>query len=311
VSLDSWDLNLDTTVQTQDLDDNQYRYSWDKTGALAGSIESNEAKLTYFVKWTEHQRFLDDLLGYATWDGSSATLNRVIPERHPKYDFFFASDYVVDPFGQPSQGSDGVTDWGLAQIETTFKANTYAVSEDHEITTELDRYVTYEYDASVDYLTIPGLMKFCTAIAGMRPVLNSTPGRRIPQTQITLTWLQVPADPTDPFRSPTDNAVGNCIGTLNNASFLGRPKGTLLFVKPNTRMAAPRLGVNANFYTWMVQYVLLYRNNGTTTFGENAGHNYIYNQAAGVFDLVTNTGISTGQRIYAYSDFNQLFDLRV
>lgn len=303
MTLDAWELITTPTDINTAYGDTRYAIV---NGSVVESFneDGSDIKISFLVDWDQRKQFLDDLLGWAV-PGAGGTIQRVLPDQYQDYPKFYALSATVDACGKPRIES-GLSLWDKAKVNVTYRPVPYAVLEDNEINTELDRYVIREYDGNADYLTLVGQMKFVAD----KTILNATPGKVTPNTVIKYTWLKVPALASDPFIPPTFTAINDCVGSLNNTTFDGWAEGTLLFMKPGeTRLICPRLATFDSYY-WEISYYFQLRDNGVGPyFLEPIGHNYVYNIAANNWDLVTHDGEYEGNRIYQYSDFYDLFKL--
>jgi uncharacterized protein Usg len=271
------------------------------------SESSSSSVKKYIVDWNQRAAFLDDLLGYAYTQ--SGKLYRVLPDQHPDLYNFYALEASIDPEGAPSV-SGRKSSWKRALITVTYRPVNWDVKSDEQVTTELDRYVQKEYSEAADMLTLQSYFKFCQRDA----ILQSQPGMIQPFLECTYTWKQVPANNSSPYKIPNESTVRDLIGTVNNATFDGRAKGTVLFAGVEPKPITPKLSsATSKWLYWDIAYKFIIRDNGPVTISsttEQAGHNYIFDSAYGRYDLVTagtNAGLTTGQRIYEYSDFSQLF----
>ncbi len=299
MSLDQW--NIDCSLPNNEpYGELHYKELHEGSGKENYSIDNSSAARSIIVDWDQRLAFLDDLLGYSINYGPG-DLVRVLPDAHPDLYNFYCTDAIVEKAGKPDI-TGNVSSWEKAIINCTYRPLPYALLEDEQISSELDRYVERDYDANVDYLTIIGQMKLVTS----GRALQTTPGRNQPYTAISYKWHQVPADPNDPFSVPTDDKITACLGKVNSMPFDGYYAGTVLFMKPVSKMVTPRLGTNDAYY-WNIEYKMLIRDYGPGLELEQAGHNYIWDSVSNSYDLVTHDGTIGGNRIYQAADLNQLF----
>jgi hypothetical protein len=318
MALTSW--TFDTTATgTFPIGDKKYRIQHGDSGAASISTTDSSQTLVYQVDWSQLNAFIDDVLGYTNLNG--VNLNRIVPDWSPDFAMFFATKASVRPKGQPSTGMGLTTDgnygnktapqWKVAEISVTYQPLHYAILNDNQIGTELDRYVTRKTDIKADYLQLQqGAMKWVT-----RPnheALNQAPGIITPALVVEYTWHEVPSkySPTDgnlEFRIPTSDRILALQGKCNLTPFDGYAKGCVLFTHGNAEMILPRLQGGQRY--WNIKYSCEVRDYGTGLGGERAGVNYIYDTINNRYDLITTTGLFGGTRLYQYAELNDLFKL--
>lgn len=292
------------------------------------------------VGWDVLDLFIMDLIGFTNLgvpSGGYAPLSRTLPDRHPRWRSLYCTEVEVagrgftwDATGRTAtmQDSSGSIQFNKAAVKATYRNLDYDIVNDAGITTELDRYVVRSFGYNGIYATVDGKMFFCSKITDsngnlVSPLSGTQPGRMIPQVEKTLTWMQVPANPSDPDNPPTYAAIKSLQGKINQAPFDGDPAGTVLFLGTDPHRSKPHL-VNGAIY-WTLVYKFMVTNNGsginaydgtggcpnTATEDCYAGWNYIINPYLTTprFDLLTRTGLKTGARIYESGDFTQLFKI--
>lgn len=310
MALNNWTLlprasaNLDNLLYLQYLEEHR--------GPKEGfSVGNSVASKTYIVGWPVRSAFLDDLLGYSYLSGT--TLKRVIPEQHPDYPVFFASDATVEPMGKSSVGLDGVSNWTAAIINCNFRPAEYAIVKDENTASELDRYVIRTYEPNAEFISLQGGLRFVTPLPGKPEgqVVSSPPGKLIFGMGLNYLWKEVPSKTATPFFLPNFSNIRSAIGKVNSVDFDGYDPGTVLFLGTESKQIVPKLG--QDIYHWDISYKMVYKRNGNGVAGDSqkAGHNYLYNltQSPPIWDLVTNDGLVTGSRIYEAIDLNILFQI--
>lgn len=308
MSLDTWTFAPSGSfTDVIPIGDYTYRESVDSyTGTLG---DNPQAVRKFFVDWDMKSLFIDDLLGWSVQSGSG--LQRVLPDEHPDYSYFFATDCSVKPLGVPNTSGTRSSKWDVAEITVTYKPLPYAVRADKDITTELDRFVSRETQGSAEYLTANN-----TGVKWVKDQqsLQFSPGIAQPNLVQVMTWHSVPAriDPADynsEFKIPNESLVLPLMGCTNDATFDGRAPGTVLLENIGSRMVMPKL--DNGYYMWDIIYSFRIRDYGPSLDepGQRAGVNYIYDLRDSTYSLITTDGTLTGGRIYPSANFGLLFQL--
>lgn len=292
-----------------------YRYR-ERINSYNGILGDNSsATRVFLVDWNMQSQFVDDLLGWAVVK-SGGGLKRILPEEHPNYDYFYASDVSIKPYGKPSVAGVNQSTWNIAEITASYKPLDYAVRSDAAIDTELNRFVSRSPQVKAEYLTYnnTGMKWVAGVLAG--DSLQFSPGIIIPGMTQTYTWHQVPAqiDPTlvdidSEYRIPTLENVLPLVGKCNNATFDNQPSGCVLLTQVEGKMIMPKL--KDGYYYWDIAYTFEMKNYGDSVDepGKKAGVNYIYCPGDGQYHLVTTDGTTAGNRIYGSGDFSKLFKI--
>lgn len=334
--LSSWFYNSDD-------EDFGYRELVESKGKGNVSPDSAQLERVFRVVWSNVPHFLDDLLGYsyiASPRPVAGNFSRVLPDEHPLYANFFAMDATVEGLGSPSYGSGGsglgtfddtdaccqqvgkeIISYPFAKITAVYKPIDYAVICDDELpsvtgstgeynsSSEYARYCTRTYSYASEILTLQTAMKFVST----GRVLQGGAGQVQFMTTVNMLWRQVPSDMSgDPFVCPTQTAIINCVGHVNDGIFLGQPAGCVLFIGAEPKMRTPKMGEQGggDQFLWDVNYQFAIRNNGTAADGDSAsGWNYFYDVSLGEYDLVTSDGTTGGKTIYQSADLTQLFKI--
>ncbi len=309
MSLDAWTFDGPHTDAIP-IGDFTYR---ERTDSYTGNLGDNStATRIFLVDWSMQSLFIDDLLGFATVT-TTGGLARVLPEEHPDYSYFYATDVSVKPVGRPGTTGVNQSTYDVAEIAVTYKPLPYAVREDDDIETELDRFVSRTPQVKAEYLTYnnTGMKWVGGALDGQS--LQFTPGIIVPGMTQTYTWHTVPAvlptfdDANSEYRIPTLANALPLLGKCNATEFDGQPPGCVVLTQVDGKMVMPKL--KDGFYYWEIVYTFDMKNYGVSVDNpsEYAGVNYIYCPADGNFHLVTVDGTPTGRRIYTSGELNQLF----
>ena len=146
----------------------------------------------------------------------------------------------------------------------------------------------------------------------------SPAAQHLQQTELHAIWHDVPS--TALFVEGTNFLNGNittALNTMNDATFFGKPTGTLLFRSAQPRVKPSPLWPSWSNYAfgarpdpnvlWDVDMVFAYFN--PPPFSANRGHNLcpIPQDALGRWALVSSTGVSTDAGIYQFSSFPNIF----
>ncbi len=339
---------LDTTFSDSDnwkLEDSMsYAYSIDDCTWKADG-ETFEATTTYFVHWKHLKLFCDELLGSTKLTDSGKGLTRDLPERHPY--FREAVAVAIDGVGfgldeeklktlQPQYetvagGDSQFLSLQVAQIKVLFRTVDYdLLSDDDVIFGEEERYCIRDSNNTIEYVSGPNNLMFCSGNKGAAGQSMQAGCGKLSNTKtITLTMLDIPADPQDRYKPANWRVLDACIGHVNSTMYLGEAAGTLLLEDWKPIRHKPNL-INSNVYLDVV-CTLKRRNNGVGingwdgTHGTNgvivspdyndeddfAGHNYFPNVFLGNafrWDLLTVKGVKTNTRVFQKKELNYMFD---
>ncbi len=317
MGLENWTYNPSNTAVDQL---GAFQYTEAKT---SGTIKlGSNASLTriFYIGFDEIAQFTSDLLGGAIIDGTG--INRTLPDRHPLYPTLYAiGDCSVEPFGVLGEDELNKTaHYTAARVTAEYRSPTFYIIDDASTSSELQRFVSRTYKVSGDYYTVNPLgMKFVSADPATATVIQQPPGKVTGVMELTYTWHWVPAKPSNPFIPPNLATIVSNLGKVNNAVFdvgsLNAPAGTVLCLGIDPRMTSNKLKegfADLNHY-WEIVCTFLYRNNGTISVpgGGNitAGHQCLFNQGTGAWELITADGTAGGGRLYQESDLNSIFSI--
>ncbi len=333
MALTTWQQITDGSIPADQLGSNQYIESRETEDASLAPNSSSVTR-TFFVNWNYRTFFLDDLLGYSTYTGGTtaaplATITRDLPDQHPVYLTFYASDASVQGWGQPpsASGPSSSAAFKVAKIKATYRPVDYAVLADNQLDTitinsnvypdETERFVTFQYAFQPEYLSLNGLMQWVGRSSNK--LLGFPPGKIIGALQMTCVWHNVPADgKVNPYQPPNLGNIQSCLGKVNSVPFMPHgqnfPAGTVLFIGADPKMVLPKRSVSvSSAYEWEISLVFLIKqfSPANSYAALTAGHNWLYDsqQGTGVFDLVTSDGTVSGATIYSATDLNAIFTL--
>ncbi|HJT24928.1 MAG TPA: hypothetical protein VJ873_10140 [bacterium] len=327
-----WSL-ADPGTAADSLDDYTY-LEYRESGKESYTPGNSNVTRVFLVNWDQRGEFLDALLGFSYLDTDGTTIHRITPDPHPEIDNFYAEEATVEGKGVLGQSDSGSISWTVAVVTANYRPVDYAILEDSEVDSELDRYVSHTFGFTSDILTVTGGLKFETS----GTIIQSPPGILAGLTQLEMTWHEVPAKSGKqaPFTVPNIRAIQSCLGKVNSAPFdvnsytdsdgnKGYPAGTVLFSGVSPKLVCPKLsdyvyGLGAQ-YQWEITFNFLVKNQGTWLVDNTTaiGHNFLFDLAypgGGQWDRVVAVAfdgsgdpISTGRTLYQATDLNALFQI--
>lgn len=244
--------------------DEPYRESWRTNGSEATRILE--------CPWNLRKEFMWDTLGWS--NNNAGVLERVLPEQHPDFPnntpgfgFYAAQAELLGGVGVPSivpsgldggmirfldtlPGTDDPTPgeevYGRARFAVTYRARPYVIKADGDTSNELQRFVERRQTFAAENLEILGQAFYYVDDPATRVQIG------VPKLfftkELTYIWYEVPTVPED--------AIENCIGTLNDDTFDGRyPAGTLLMLAPDVVRQDNAIG----YINYTIAYKFLYR----------------------------------------------------
>lgn len=299
------------------------------SGGGSLSDDNSHVEIVYQVDDDQRLDFLNDVLGYTQYGGSSGyALERTLPQEHPEFINFYAHAASWKRIGASTttevNGNNNVGRWLMSRIGVDFRQPAYNVLADNAIGTidiggtnypdEKQRYTSRTYNYVMEYLSVRGLMKFYNWLGSdKQPTpLDDAPGGATIFLEKEMTWYQIPAYTGlngTVFTPPNQATVLSLAGQTNSTTFDGHPPGTVVLAGYIPKLVRPH--VTTGGYTWNLTYRFLVRDNGAAgaggPAGEEAGVNYIYNTYLSRWNLITTDGTGTGGRIYASGELNNLF----
>lgn len=268
---------------------------------------------------------VQDILGSNLFNPATLKINRVPPLRHPYKENLYANRICsvkglkwkgkVNSFPAPYSSYDrwvitiafGQPRWSVLDDATL--ANKFAGAE-------YRRFVQFDYQPVGEYLSRnQGSFKWAEG-GGSGPVVDTdfkgSLGQFVQKKEIILTWKYVPK--VGLFSSGGDGSPTNldlAVGTVNNATFLTYPAGTLL-LKPYKlipKESAISLGIGIGFGNppQLFDVELPMTHFDPTPGGATRGHNlapWTDGKWYRVYDATTKT-----RNMYSISDFTQIFKL--
>lgn len=247
---------------------------WELEGSPSLHISSRSgmtAVRRFGVAWDDWESFALALIGVHSNVGGS--VRQVAPPRFPGIsDRLFVSDLKIDPFdGANPDGSQVTT---LTSGTNRYPGDNFAVvvatysmqqvGHPDKPDTPDGTYLSYEEDLGAEYLTIPG--RTWKWPDGSSLPDDATAGVLIPKGNFTLAWHRVVRPPW--------LAIDLLRGCTNNAPFLGRAAGTVLFL--GARIKRQFQFIEDDGY-WLVEYQFA-TDAKRLSNGSLAGWNAFYNR---------------------------------
>lgn len=209
---------------------------------LAGSprvrfTRGGEATATRVFKcpWEDRVDFAIELFGGYDTAGGSLVYTAGAP--FPGFPTLYCDDIDIQPFSEnqaphanafSSGAGEEHNAYDYARITAIYKLQQDLSSAGGPTAPE-GTYLTLEADASVDAFTVPGRSWRWYVNSADDGAVKTDVGVpiKIPMVNYRLTWDRTPVIPND--------AIKNCIGRVNDATFLGWPIGCVMFDEPKIR----------------------------------------------------------------------------
>ena len=166
-------------------------------------------------------------------------------------------------------------------------------------TIEQGTFLTYRQESGGRTMTLPGHALAWAGAAGVPVPPEAVPAIQVPVVDHHLTWHRAVNPPWEAIRC--------CVGTVNDAAFMGAAAATVLFAGATAQREFIRIGDLADpALGWRIGY--LFRERAIKTgAGGIVGWNHAYRSLPsddpGWDELVD----TAGNRPYPSSDFSQLF----
>jgi hypothetical protein len=317
------------------------------------SDERSFASRVIDVPWASWPRFVQDVLGYSiatkynpvagTGNSGLPFISRVIPwsipfdNRSKQSRWLWASRVDVEGIGAPSSGTwyelsgrDQIAYYGQARCRISYETRTYDIVRDPQgggsyDESDLTRYVTKYMKPQGEFLYLDGAAYYYGTGAGTTATpISRGVNKTLISYNLSITWHKIPVDgvPTA-FLNPekSNRAIDVCLGKVNNATFAGCEKGTLLLLSVEFK---PFVGALGDRY-YDITYYFKFFNPTTEKRNDNSvGHQHVfrpfktpgwYEALAGDIGknlataaLPTNFVARTkGVNIYDWADFGYLF----
>lgn len=296
------------------------------------AINRSQAELVAIMPWGAEGDAIKQILGYQYVDTVGQKLCRVLPLRHPRYRWLFGSRIhglrglnptgktVAVALGEGPGGASRLRAWmAYEKIEFTvlFEPVPYRVLRDDEITSEADRFVEPMPQPGEDVIQQQAsTMKFAEGSGtGGEPVSGGS-GTVFPRTLgviaaknfYTLRWHRVSLDFVSGDRGISFPQFEAVLGKVNDAEFLGKPAGTLLFRAPKINIYPQSVNVlDESEPSLLADIDLTFHFYDPSPRGGSArGHNLVPYLDLQYY-LATADGLTNGRGVYETGDFSKIF----
>lgn len=236
-------------------------------------------------------------------------------------------------------GNDAESLYKNARLTVQFDTRLYDIMDDATfigVTNKdvdegrLIRYVTKIYRPQGEFLVLEGNAYFYAGLTfdgGARPLTKGV-NKTVVSYNISLTWHFIPEEgvPSIFFNSTAPNiAIDRCLGRVNNDTFHGARKGTLLLMAAELKPQISAFGDRTYDITYMFKFL---NPSQTEYFGNVPGHNHIFRPFGanatptptnGWYEAVASESLSQAAtptnfvamandiNIYNFADFRTLF----
>lgn len=274
-------------------------------GSGESSIDRSTASGTraFKVAWADREVFRAALLGYVIGAGDSRiTMN---PDVWPTNAAMLCRNVSIEPMGRVTSTSNPITyEW--ARVTAVYDNDvSYGRSNDDDPGQQSpgsNETLEYEGDLAAEFLNVTAAdMKWKTSNV-------QVPLDQLPMVVVPYITISVPV--FNDVRSPTDVMEGR-VGCVNNATFLGRPKGYVLYLGSQFKrrkvtaiyaVATPVFGGPANVTSTQILYAYVHK------FGiKTRDWGQFYNPTTGAWDFIVT---KDGFYLYNEHDLTQLFPTR-
>ncbi len=270
---------------------------------LRATQEGVSAVRSFRVAWSDWQAFARLLLGTARTVGGVAQLT--VGPKFPGFENLLVTELTVEPFDPESP--DAQPDLLVERAANTYRGGARVTATYQTLYADYARlrpdlprvpdstFLIYRGDLGAETVRTPGRL-WRYAIDDAPPVDDDVnPGLLIPTGNVQLTWLRVP--------SPPWNAQRTLRGKVNEATFLGAPAGTLLFLGVRAVREFQLLDDDA---LWRIDYHFAEQTKPLTG-GGFGGWNHFYREEADAGEHWLPIADADGNPPYASGDFSALF----
>ncbi len=229
----------------------------------------------FLVAWSQWQSFARQLVGSFQIVGSGFSF--VIPS-HVLLNNLIVSELTVDPWP-----ADKITSGALFSLGSSPNAYphalvtaTYRTIYDHDNRSRPDlpdvpagTILTYSAELGAEYITVPGrVWQWVDPPDNAKVPDDVNPGLLLPSGAYRLLWRRVAQPPWDAIRALR--------GKVNNATFVGAPTGTVLFLGARVTREFQFLEEGG---FWRLEYSFL-ESTRELSGGGSAGWNHFYKEQA-------------------------------
>jgi hypothetical protein len=270
--------------------------------------EQTTATRVLDVDWSDRFLAAAQLMGFSRindTDPQHWTIDRYLPDVHPEQPVLICTEVKgkgIGTAGSKTVGGRKVNIFLKARLTCTYTFPDYDVLENSEITTEFDRFRTFEAKPSAEYLSPPVGSGFLTWAEGdnFGDAFPGNVGFIYGTTTLFYRWLQVP------FAGLPEVTIQDTIGRVNADTFAGNDPGTLLLLGWDPKRTNSPHGLR----TWNV---------GLTMVRNMRGWNNFYNFQTQKWEQATTDGlyyspgdnVPDGKYLYDERNFADLFDVNM
>jgi len=206
---------------------------------------------------------------------------------HPDASYLYPETVSVSPFPKDLTHGHGPPDAQAPKLRCKIKYKTTERNDDDEPGT----LVTHTIDVGGDFLTLPGHGLKWKGESQAVQEEDIQAGKIVPQMEHQLSWDDVS---TVPY-----SAIRNCIGCVNNSSFFGAARETMLFCGANIERSVLTDGTAS----YKIDYKLSERvlRQGSTS----VGWNHFYRPGTGNWEKLQT--LNTNELIYTQVNLQSLF----
>jgi len=311
--------------------------------AVDGNFEVGRS--TWSEQWVVNsddlQTLIENVIGYAMAGGAQAgngVMTRYLPATSNEFPYMYASSIQrVEALAPTGKGMFEEARFKQWRATIQFETPPYNVYTDEQVFTnssatrppESQRYVVWNRQPAPEFARTPYNAWIYPPGTGASNAGDPLPGQNgqailLTKYRITATWVQVPEAWISTNSGQTFANLDAATSTVNNAEFLGYPKGTLLFesYEPTPRVMpippgqiALNPGQTPRCYDVMLKWLYFDPQPVYTPGNPNdaaRGHNLVYNPATNpgqwqrALKINTNTDVSANW-FYREYDHTKIF----
>lgn len=273
------------------------------------------ATRVFLVNWFDWQAMCYELIG--VWRIFGLAPIFIPPISFPGVPAMVVTDVDIEPFDghspQPQQVDLGMFTniYKIAKITAQYKTMNYQKDRPDQPATPDGTILEYTSDHGAEVITLPNRQLFWATTQGFgqstfTPLTNypvgedTKPGIIVPTGEINLSWRRVLVPPWQ--------AIKECRGKLNNASFFSNEESTCLFLGSRERRTFQFGQMQNQGQLWDVDYKFSVKSNKLKDGSTVVGWNYFYyDNAAPNAEHWVPVCDSAGNPPYEEADFTQLF----
>ncbi len=205
----------------------------------------SSASITWAFREIDVLGFVAQVLGYARSGGAGGNIDRFLPARHPVFRDLWASRIdSITPVAiqRPSKATFSrgeFSNWKNFKAVVRYESPPYAIKD--SVSFEYERFTIPSVESHSEFRQrFSGSFRFPTTAPGVwgsgASVITGGTSIQLTKTKISLKWIQVPDKGLfapngwdgQGAGGATATGIENCIGRINDATFMGRPRGTML-----------------------------------------------------------------------------------